>query len=240
MKEKSSAQAAKEAFLQLYRAGEFTPGSRIPSENDMAQRLNVSRMTWRKAVDLLQREGILASRHGSGTYLLEQQPRITYDLSQLQSMSHMIDAAGLRESGSSVILTWDRGPEDVQQFFEAAPEDRYLIIHRVRYTDDCGPISSSVSYLPEKYSAGITPEHPPQSIFDFMEQEHSISISRAMTELFIPQPKDPLLHRLQLQPGQEAFGLRQKHYSSRGLPILYSLDYLRGDLFRFTIMRTRG
>ncbi len=48
MKQKSSALRAKEAFLSLYQAGEFAPGSKIPSEVHMAERLGVSRETWRK------------------------------------------------------------------------------------------------------------------------------------------------------------------------------------------------
>ncbi len=238
MKPKSSVQLAKEAFLRLYQAGEFVPGSKIPSENDMAQRLNVSRMTWRKAVDLLQRDGLLTSRHGSGTYLLEQPHRITYDLSQLQSMTHMIDVAGLQESKSDIVLKWDTAPEEVQRFFDAPSEETYLIIRQVRYAD-CGAISASMCYLPKQYSQGITPERAPKSIFSYLEEEHSITITRAMTELFIPNRDDPLLQLIHPREDQGVFGLKQRHFSSRGVPILYSLDYLRSDLFSFTIMRTR-
>ena len=44
---------------------------------------------------------------------------------------------------------------------------------------------------------------------------------------------------LRLREGQSAFGFRQCHYDSRGNPTLYSVDYLRSDLFHFTIMRIR-
>ncbi len=65
----------------------------------MAEMLGVSRETWRKALGLLRGEGVLYSRHGSGTYLQEPSHRITNDLSQLKSMSKMIAEAGLREQG---------------------------------------------------------------------------------------------------------------------------------------------
>ena len=60
---------AKEAFLALYHAGEFLPGHKLPSELQMAQRLGVSRETWRKALGLLRSDGLIVSRHGSGTSL---------------------------------------------------------------------------------------------------------------------------------------------------------------------------
>lgn len=237
MQQKSSALRAKEAFLALYQAGEFEPGSKLPSEIHMAERLGVSRETWRKALSLLRSDGLLVSKHGSGTYLLERPRRIANDLSQLQSMTKMIAAAGIRENESHVESAVGRVPADVSRFFEAPAEEEFFILQRVRHAD-CGIISASRSYLPLKYAQELREQIPP-SIFAYLERAHGIRISRALTELFIPSQDDPLRALLQLPEGCEAFGFRQYHYDSRGNPLLYSLDYLRSDLFHFTIMRTR-
>lgn len=237
MQEKSSALRAKEAFLALYQAGEFEPGSKLPSEVHMAERLGVSRETWRKALSLLRSDGLLMSKHGSGTYLLERPRRIANDLSQLQSMSKMIAAAGIREKDSNVTSSVGEVPADVRRFFEAPHEETFFILQRIRHAD-CGIISASLSYLPLKYAQGLM-EHIPPSLFAYLEKVHGIRISRALTELFIPPQDDSLRALLQLPEGCDAFGFRQYHYDSRGNPLLYSLDYLRSDLFHFTIMRTR-
>ena len=105
MRTKSSALRAKEEFLALYHDGKFEPGTRIPSESSMAEMLGVSRETWRKALGLLRGDGIVYSRHGSGTYLTEKRHRIANDLSQLKSLSRMIAEAGLVEEGSSMPCT---------------------------------------------------------------------------------------------------------------------------------------
>ena len=67
MRGKSSALRAKEEFLALYHDGAFEAGTKIPSESSMAEMLGVSRETWRKALGLLRGEGVLYSRHGSGS-----------------------------------------------------------------------------------------------------------------------------------------------------------------------------
>lgn len=237
MQQKSSALRAKEAFLALYQAGEFAPGSKLPSEVRMAERLGVSRETWRKALSLLRSDGLLESKHGSGTYLLERPRRIANDLSQLQSMTKMIAAAGIREKDSQVESAVGHAPADVSAFFEAPAEEEFFILQRVRHAD-CGIISASRSYLPLRYAQHLD-GHIPPSIFSYLEQTYDIRISRARTELFIPPQDDSLRALLQLPTGCEAFGFRQYHYDSRGNPLLYSLDYLRSDLFHFTIMRTR-
>lgn len=54
------------------RNGTYQPGSRLPSERDLAQRLKVSRPAIREAIGALQNEGMVVTRHGSGTYVADQ------------------------------------------------------------------------------------------------------------------------------------------------------------------------
>lgn len=56
-------------------AGEYRPGSRLPSENDLVRRFGVSRMTIVKAIKELQQAGLVTRRVGSGTYVSSQMSR---------------------------------------------------------------------------------------------------------------------------------------------------------------------
>ncbi|WP_188194876.1 winged helix-turn-helix domain-containing protein [Nonomuraea sp. SYSU D8015] len=49
--------------------GTFQPGDRLPSERELAATYQVSRATVREAVALLQEEGRVQVRHGSGTFV---------------------------------------------------------------------------------------------------------------------------------------------------------------------------
>lgn len=57
--------------------GELRPGDKLYSENQLSDMFHLSRQTVRQAVGVLQREGLLERRRGSGTYLLgmEEPPR---------------------------------------------------------------------------------------------------------------------------------------------------------------------
>lgn len=55
-------------------AGVYLPGTRLPAERELAARLKVSRPAVREAIGALQNEGLVATRHGSGTYVTEQVP----------------------------------------------------------------------------------------------------------------------------------------------------------------------
>lgn len=58
-----------EQLLQSIRSGEFPPGSRLPSERELAERYEVSRVTIREASIALEAKGILDIRGGSGAFV---------------------------------------------------------------------------------------------------------------------------------------------------------------------------
>jgi DNA-binding FadR family transcriptional regulator len=53
------------------RSGALQPGDRLPSERDLAQRMGVSRATIREALGALQVAGLLETRQGAGSYVVE-------------------------------------------------------------------------------------------------------------------------------------------------------------------------
>lgn len=54
-------------------SGEWTVGEKIPSENQLKDSLGVSRSSIRAAIQYLTGLGVLETRHGKGTYLLDSQ-----------------------------------------------------------------------------------------------------------------------------------------------------------------------
>ena len=64
-----------EQLRTLMTAGEFTPGSRLPAERDLARQLGVSRPSVREALIALEVEGWVEVRTGSGVYVLERRGR---------------------------------------------------------------------------------------------------------------------------------------------------------------------
>ncbi len=66
-----------ERLLQAIKLGVVVPGDRLPSERDLAARLNVSRVTLREAIHALTEAGYVESRRGryGGTFVNEVLPK---------------------------------------------------------------------------------------------------------------------------------------------------------------------
>ena len=100
--------------------GEFGPGMRLPSERALAARLNVSRVTVVRALTRLRLEGLVVTRHGSGTFVA------TTDRLLDTIASHPARSPHPGEGGADVLdLRWatTAGPADLAQVVQAACVD---------------------------------------------------------------------------------------------------------------------
>jgi GntR family transcriptional repressor for pyruvate dehydrogenase complex len=78
--QKRKSQLVTEALLQGLHRGEIKPGTRLPSERELAEFIGVSRTVVREALNSLQMAGMVERRVGDGTYVAS-----CVDLGQLAS-----------------------------------------------------------------------------------------------------------------------------------------------------------
>ena len=100
--------------------GELRPGMRLPSERALAARLNVSRVTVVRALTRLRLEGLVVTRHGSGTFVA------TTDRLLDTIASHPARSPHPGAGGADVLdLRWatTAGPADLVQVVQAAFDD---------------------------------------------------------------------------------------------------------------------
>ena len=83
---------AEEVVLRLrdmINNGELSPGDRLPPERDLAKLLGVSRPTLRAGIRSLSTVGILKSKQGAGTFVLNADESSSLDTSTMRSLSAM-------------------------------------------------------------------------------------------------------------------------------------------------------
>jgi DNA-binding FadR family transcriptional regulator len=78
-------------IIQSIRGGRYEPGDRLPTERDLAERLQVSRTTVREALIALEVEGYVEVRVGSGVYVRQRQDAPIAPASVLRRLSEDTD-----------------------------------------------------------------------------------------------------------------------------------------------------
>ena len=110
-------------LVALLTAGELTPGSRLPPERQLAERLGVGRSAVREALAALEILGIVTVRPGSGTYLRDTTSEL---LPTTLSWGLMLNAARTRE------LIEVRGGLEVQAAAYAAERATDVDVEKLR------------------------------------------------------------------------------------------------------------
>lgn len=101
-----------ECLRQAILEGEYAQGTRMPSENDLVRRFEVSRMTIVKALAELERLGLVDRRAGSGTYVKTQsQPGLLFgllipELGQTEIFEPICQGMAASPSASQHSLLW--------------------------------------------------------------------------------------------------------------------------------------
>ncbi|MFC3703181.1 GntR family transcriptional regulator [Devosia honganensis] len=223
-------------YLQLKRwieaaieRGAIRPGDALPSERDLAQRADVSRVTVRKAMQQLVREGVLVQRHGSGTFVAPETRRVEQSLSQLTSFTE-----DMARRGMAVRAEWlDRG------LYPPSPEETVILglgsgervarIARLRLTGDT-PLAIERASL----AAGILadPEAVGDSLYSHLERSGARPV-RALQRIRAAHIAEADALLLQVPAGSAGLHIERISYLATGRVIEFTRSIYRGDTYDF-------
>ncbi|WP_075980869.1 GntR family transcriptional regulator [Bacillus massilinigeriensis] len=216
--------------------GIYKEKEKLPSEFDLAKQLGVSRATLREALRILEEENVIIRRHGVGTFV-NSKPLFTSGIEQLQSVTAMIEQAGMEPGtiflSSEIHLATEK---DIRRF-SCLKDEEMVVIERVR-TANGDPVVYCVDKIPGK----ILPTRLSQietSIFSILEDVSNRKVTYAVAQI------EPIGYHPKISPilncGHECalLVLKQMHYDEMDEPILYSVNYFRADKFSFHVLRKR-
>ena len=216
-------------------AGDYAPGSRLPTEFELAASLGVSRSTVRSALRELAVLGLVRTEHGVGTFVVEQ-PAVRAGLEQLDSITESIRSMG-REPGMRYASRIIRPvlPEEAARM--QVPGDTEVVEMRRTIYADNEVMAFSYDLMP----ASLLPEG-----FDLATIEGSLFAT--MVDSFGVHPHHSIaqvhaVHSEHVGWGPEANGhdlfvlLNQLHYDLNDSLLLYSRTYFIEGRYEFTILR---
>ncbi|CAN1525798.1 PhnF Transcriptional regulators [Rhabdaerophilaceae bacterium] len=132
--------------------GAVPAGHRLPSEPQLAASHRLSRVTIRRALEGLERDGLIRRQSGAGTFVLDHSGRkgVIGDLSNM--LAHLV-AMGRATRAKLLSFSYGMPPQPVAEALRLGPGERTQHSVRVRYIDDT-PFSHLTTYVPERI--GVT------------------------------------------------------------------------------------
>lgn len=224
-----------ESLLEQIESGALPPGSRLPSERALSERLGVNRMTLRQALDVLSRQGLLDRRQGNGTYITE--PKIERAASRLVPFTKGMQRQGYTTGAQVLMLQQREASLSVAARLKLPVSTPIYYAHRVRSLNQI-PVMLETFALPASRFPNLeTQDLDHRSLYEVMEKEYGIVISQARQSLEAVPATEYEASCLAVAPGAPLMLEERLGLDSKNQPVEYAKDVYRGDRFRFVTER---
>jgi GntR family transcriptional regulator len=218
-------------------AGLLAAGDQLPSEDQLAERFGVSRITVRKAVENLVGRGIVEIRRGRGTFVRE--PRIVQELTQLTGFVEDMHVLGRTPTARLLDAQLVAADDDVARELGLPKGSHVMRFRRVRSANG-QPVSFDETYLPREIGEAIAMHNlDDEPIFALLEERYSIPLTEAQYQLEAVAADALVATSLDMEPGAPCFLIERTSYTVDNKPIDYERLYYRGDQIRFVTRLAR-
>lgn len=154
------------------RRGDYPKGGQLPNQNELAEKFDTSRVTIKKALDVLSIEGLVFSIQGSGTYIkknITQLSETGIKIGQNIGLTHQIGEQ--TELVNKVLAFNVRFPSDEEcKYLMIKKESPVYEIKRLRIINN-KPYSIEYSLLPVELVPNITLDILEHSVYDYIRQD---------------------------------------------------------------------
>ncbi|MBU0703794.1 MAG: GntR family transcriptional regulator [Chloroflexi bacterium] len=220
-----------ESLLDRIESGELRPGDRLPPERNLSRVLGVNRMTVRRALQVLESQGLLLRRQGAGTYVAE--PKIERQAAQLVPFTQGMRCRG-HTPGARVILL-ERHPAEVSVASELGLSVSAPVyhIHRLRLINQEPLLLERIVMPAHRFPELERYDLSNRSLYEIMETEYGVSVVRARQSLEPVIATEYEAKLLQVQQGAPLMLERRLAFDQSDQPVEHAKDLYRGDRFRF-------
>ena len=214
-------------------AGEWRPGDRLPSEPELARVRTVSRTSVRAAITLLEEEGYVSRRHGSGTYVTHR-PLVPHDLGRNFGVSSLIAGTGLEPGSIEESASAMPAPAAVAEALGVLPGEPVSTLRRVR-TADGRPVVDVTDWCRTDH---LAPEELPRSGSMYAAlAARGLAVEHGVAHLTPGNADGEVARRLDVPRGTLLLTIDQVDRTADGVAVLVSREHHIADAFNFTVLR---
>jgi GntR family transcriptional regulator len=203
--------------------GEFPPTSKLPNEETLCTRYNVSRITLRDAVRGLIEDGYVIRRQGAGTFVTSG-PALRNSLDTNFSYTEYLESTGIRASKKVLESRRVTADEEVADELELEPGSEVVMIRRVRIAGR-RPAIYSIDNLPaDIVDAKRDVKAFSGSLYKLLSSRgHDVDHARTIITPVVATPEIAAI--LEVGVGEPLQHLRQVDVDGAGRPVMRSLEW---------------
>lgn len=208
----------------------ISEGAALPGERELAGQLGVSRVTVRQALRVLEEQGLVSRRHGSGTFVSPR--RIVQPLSVLTGFSEDMRSRGLTPGGHVLSLERTRPSPQEAMNLTLGPAEEVVRLQRLR-TADHEPLALETSTMPGRLLGTVGPGDVENTSLYAMLRARGFTPARAIQRLSARAADTEAARLLHVEMGSALLATERVTWDERGQVLEFARALYRGDRYDF-------
>jgi len=208
-------------------------GDQLPNETELGRIYGVSRITVRRALKELAKEGLLEIKQGKGTFV--KQSKLNLKIMDLGGFNNAL--SDIEHSVNTKILEKKiiKANDEIAKAFELPAGFEVLKLKRL-IIDDGEPLSIDIAYFPTAIFPGIYEKITDNvSTFNIMKKEYGVVMSKVYKEFSIVIAQKEFSKLLNCSPTQPLFSVEKVICNSEKKPIHFSKYYILSNRVKYII-----
>ena len=193
----------------------------------------MSRVTVRKAIDLLVSQGLLVKRPGKGTFV--RAAKVTQPLNVITSWTETMVARGMRVETAELRVEEKIPPARVAEALRLQPDEPAVEVYRLRLANG-EPVTIMTNYLITSIGrplmkVGVTGE----SLYRILEEKLGVTLATAEEIVQALAADGEQAKRLGVKKGFPLIQVTRVTYDPEGMPIEYVTVISRADRYQYSV-----
>jgi GntR family transcriptional regulator len=221
----------KESLAEKIARNEWKPGEKIPSEAELCKEYYVSRITVRKAIEILERSGMLIKYQGKGTFVTN--VTMEHELSKFYSFSEEIKQRGMIETVQILSFNVVNASDVAREKLSLNYGDKVIALKRLRMANGM-PYTVETSHIPLELCAALTADSIEKNGLYNSMRALGIFPERIVEKLRATAVGKADAVLMDIKPNSPAIELERLTYFGVNA-IEFCVSVVRGDFFTYSI-----
>jgi len=203
----------KQFICENIESGEWPQNAKVPSENELTQQFNVSRMTARRALQELTDQGILVRSQGAGTFVATFKSQSS--LLKIRNISDEISERGHQHKAKQLLLRSIAVTEELAILLDLKNNEHVFYSEILHFEND-EPIQLEQRYV----NASLVPEYLLQNFTEITSHEYLSSVApltEATHEVEAVLAEQHICQMLDIEEIAPCLQLRRRTWSKQGI-----------------------
>ena len=226
----------RESLRSEITTGVLKRGEQLPSENVLASKYSVSRMTIRESIEDLVDEGLLYRRHGVGTFVAY--PHLHRDHTRLTSFFDKAENEGIQIQAKLLKLEVIVAKPKIAEALDIPVGSHVIRVKTLRYANNV-PITVHDAYMPHNLFPTLVNENLEVQHLWTLFEKAGHRVKRAVQKLEAREATKDVAALMKIKEGAPILFKERTVYADDGTPVEFTYCYNRGDIYSLTVALER-